>query len=194
MDAVSVPSLGQLLLGGVSEIIGSIELKELFLDAGMDSFPSKEKITDYFQSVYEAIVERYGERGGKGIIFRAGSVFGKKLRQLYGNDLGLNSDEFRFLNSQQKVFFGIIKLAQKLNSELGSEIDVEDSAKFWVVSIAHNESEQFSHHYYQFVTGMICEFLNWAGGGKSYIINDRTFEDDEQNRCLMNIKKKTLDS
>lgn len=189
-----MPSLGTLLLGGIIEIIGADDLTDICKDTGIDFLASQSDFTGLSHKIYGSILERYGERGGKGIVFRSGSVFGKKLRHLCGKEIGLASDEFRLMSVKKKINFGLEKIAEELDRELGIDMEVEESGDFWMVSIAPGVSKPLSGICCQLVIGMIFDYLVWAGGGKVYPIDEMEPSASTRSTCLVRISKHALEA
>ncbi len=189
-----MPSLSQLLLGGINEIIGADDLTEIFKKKGIDYSARQVEFSELSHQIFGAILEKYGRRGGEGIAFRSGSVFGKKLRHMCGKEMGLESDEYRFMSTKNKILFGLEKLGEKLNREMGIEIEVKKSSDFWIVSIAPGGSKNFTGICCQFVIGMIYDYLTWAGSGKVYPIEEMEPFEATRSRCLVRINKQALEA
>lgn len=191
---MSIPSPSQLLLGGISEIIGADDLTAICQEAEVDFSAQPIELEDLTDRIFAAIFAKYGERGGKGIVFRSGSVFGKRLRHIYGKEMGLESEEYRYLSAGKKIYYCLEKLAEKLSRQLRIGIEVEGNSEFWIVSITPGASASLTESRCQLVTGVMYDYLIWAGSGKVYPIEELGPFEKERSRCLVRISKHPLEA
>jgi len=166
-----------ILMEGVQEIIGrSGVFAVLKVTPNDERPPSLEQLyedmpSDGAVSVMSALDDMYGVRGGRGVALRAGRASFKYLLHTFGEKIELTSLSFRLQPTRVRLKSGLSKLSGLLSKEWGAQINMSEDVRYWYWRVhdcpecAQANSDHMMCH---FTTGLLQEYLSWAGGGKYY--------------------------
>ncbi len=146
------------------------------------------------------LTSRYGVEGGRGMALRVGrSVFHRILqraRKSDGEERKLTSIEFRLLPAHARFEQGLQILAGVYRKELGSDALLVANDGGWLLRLDccsdHNSATADGAFCY-LVTGLLQEFMGWAGGGKIYHVQEIECRASGGEKCVFRIDPKPLD-
>jgi predicted hydrocarbon binding protein len=193
----------QILLDGIGEILGQVELRELMVNVGVQMVEMQtggvapdSPVRLEASAVQYGLEEVYGTAGGFGILQRAGRTSFKIILRRFGAELGLANLDFRLLPLGERVEKGLIKLAQVLTQLWNSPVQIERQPEMWLLTIPSSpftlqrKSETAICYY---VVGLVQEYLSWVSGGKYYAVDETSCSAVGQGACILQISKKPLD-
>ena len=196
--------LGEILLLGAEEIIGSSEINAILnlvpMKPGLvkvnHSAPLKQRVNIDIAAVQQAFETFYGPRGGQGIAMRAGRASFKYLLRQYGVQLGMVGLNFRMLPVPTRLKTGLETLAALMGQIGDDQVRVEDHEKGWMwksqscpICWERVSREQACH----FTAGLLQEFSSWASGGQFFGVTETMCRAKGDPVCLIQIEKKPLD-
>jgi predicted hydrocarbon binding protein len=187
---------------GVQEIIGrSGVCAVLRITPNDETSPSLEQLCadmapDGAVSVMSALDDLYGVRGGRGVALRAGRASFKYLLHTFGEKIELTSMNFRLQPTRLRLKAGLNKLSELLSKEWGSQIKLSEDARYWywrVQDCPECKETDSDHVMCHFTTGLLQEYLSWAGGGKFYTVAETECCARGAEACIFRVDPVPLD-
>lgn len=128
-----------------------------------------------FSSIWGALEEMYGPRGGRGLALRAGrATFAEGLRN-FGALAGAGDLAFKVLPLQTKLKVGIPAMARIFSQTSDQHSTVEEKEDHYIYTI-HKCPVCYGRHSDKpccFVaTGLLQEGLKWVSGGHEFRVNE----------------------
>ncbi len=128
-----------------------------------------------FSSIWGALEEMYGPRGGRGLALRAGrATFAEGLRN-FGALAGAGDLAFKVLPLQTKLKVGIPAMARIFSQTSDQHSTVEEKEDHYIYTI-HKCPVCYGRHTEKaccFVaTGLLQEGLKWVSGGHEFRVNE----------------------
>ena len=122
----------------------------------------------------DALKEKYGETGMRGLAMRAGRASFSYFLREYGPETGLSGMAFRLLPARVRLRAGMDKMAQALNQNCTGQVQINEHEGSWVCQfegkdLADAPAALNTAHY--FMAGLLQEYLYWASGGKVYMLS-----------------------
>jgi hypothetical protein len=164
-------TLTEILLEGVRETIGlpveeSLERSDDLLEnySDTDNRPNKELF-----NFLETAPLIFGERGASGIAHRIGEASFRCFLRLQGKYYELTENSFRLMNSQQRIVFGLNKMADFAQQNCGAKIVIIENEKRWFWQVIGNETvNAWNRLFSPYTFGLLREFFAWSSGGRYY--------------------------
>ncbi len=189
-----------IILSGLQEIIGKTALLSIFDLISMD----KRLLTQSDSSIgiaetkrlETALSQKYGQRGGSGIILRAGRSSFKYYLNEYGSDLKFDELEFRLLPQNRRISEGLKRISEKINQDLNVHIGTTENSEAWIWTLrdcpecTHSETQDPNC---QFIDGFLQDYLAWSGNGKLYPVNETECKKNGDAACVFQMGKKPLE-
>lgn len=179
---------------GVEEILGTTETDTLIQKAWMEKEAKKAEylLPGEFQNALEM---KFGVQGGRGLAQRAGRSGFKFFLRKYGRELNLLGLDYRLQPTHARITQGLVTLAAFFGED-GSPPAINEQESTWSWGISGCEfciGREDPGVICSFLTGMMQEFMTWAGGGKVYLIKEIECQAQGKQRCLFRIDKKPID-
>ena len=195
----------RIFLESIQEITGIHGLNSILNYAGLpfliDNLPpdNLERAFDFanFSMINQALLEIYGERGGRGLSLRIGRTTFDDVLKDYGDFAGVGELSFKIMPMQVKIKFGLRAMARvfsEKSDQLSSLIEEDDHYIYKVdrCPICWGRVNQ-DHPVCYYMVGLLQEGLHWVTGGKEFqVIETRCIAMGEQ-ACEFKIQKKHLD-
>jgi len=146
------------------------------------------------KALLKAMQELFGPRSGQGMALCTGRACFKYGLKAYGAELGWFESQFRLRPPVARINAGLHVLARVLRPATVTEIciDADKYHTLWQMAPAvHAAASSVSACH--LVTGVLQEFLYWAGGGKYYPIEEKTCILNGAAACLLTLDKHPLD-
>lgn len=193
------PIFAHVILEGAREILGEEQLNQT-----LDEVLSKEGCCAEGDSLtwlgarnLIAYTEKsYGALGSQGLALRIGRAAFKYGLEAYGDEMGFRTTEFRLLPAPRRLKTGLKEMAQLIAETYRQTVEVVDTDAFWEWrmldgpdSLARTETNTFCY----LISGVIQEFLTWAGGGRYYRVTETECRMAGGAACVFRIEKKPLD-
>ena len=185
----------QILFEGAQEVLGTEGLQELKEQSssgtGADLQPLHEAA-----AFLDSLEENFGRPGGQGLSLRIGrAAFRYGLKHL-GAQAGFQTMEFRLLPPSRRLETGLNVLARLLHEAFGDRIAVTDDGSHWLWHaeggvLCRGDSAGPNSCY--LMTGILQEFMTWAGGGRVYRVVEAECRASGSRACIFRIEKKPLD-
>lgn len=181
---LTIPNrLAWIYLNALEEILGRSGLIAVLNQAGfrtlIDNFPDEDMKPldqpELFSRTGRALEGLYGVRGGRGLALRAGRASFKFYLKSFGQELGLETVDFRLLPVEEKVFSGLQKLAEFFAEHYGQPVSVEQEVEYYIWKTRRcpfcfeREAEAPVCH---FQVGVLQSALYWLSGGKYYTVQE----------------------
>lgn len=177
----------------MNEIIGPQDLSSALEQAGIGRVNPDESVSLLtMDGLHDAITGLFGERAGQGVMLRSGRASFKYFLNEFGQSLGLNTLEYRFLTNQQRLRVGFEKLAQFFsdNCEIKVRIDQDDRCWYWKMMASRAgvgcKSEEI---FCQFSIGFLQDFLTWCGNGHNYRVSEARRPENGDSYYMVRIEK-----
>jgi|YNPBryantNP2012_1023418.scaffolds.fasta_scaffold55462_2 predicted hydrocarbon binding protein len=198
--------LSQVLLAGMQEIIGQsgvmAAMNTVSLMGAKDEartlFELGDDLTfDEIVSLFKALEQLYGLRGGQGVVLRSGKAAFKYLLQRFGMQMRLSELEYRLLPAPQRLKAGMTVLAEMLSFHCNVPIQVTENESTWSWRMDQcpwcldRQSEKSGVCY--FITGLLQEYFSWVSGGRFYEIREVECCAAGGLACVFQIHKQPLD-
>jgi predicted hydrocarbon binding protein len=181
---------------GLEEIIGPEELEKLLSYIPELKNIKGEITSQHVKPVRQKMTEVYGKTGARGIAMCSGRAAFKHLLNLQGNQLGFESNSFRFLPTRLKLRKGLSLLAEWMENTHHDEIQIENSESQWSFKATHcSECAELmsTESICDFTAGLLQEFTAWAGGGKFHRIVETSCRANGDECCTFMIDKNPID-
>ncbi len=159
---------------GLNAILNLANLQHLLDNLPPDNL-NREFDFANFSSIWGALEEMYGPRGGRGLALRAGrATFAEGLRN-FGALAGAGDLAFKVLPLQTKLKVGIPAMARIFSQTSDQHSTVEEKEDHYVYTI-HKCPVCYGRHSEKpccFVaTGLLQEGLKWVSGGHEFRVNE----------------------
>jgi predicted hydrocarbon binding protein len=159
---------------GVNAILNLANLPHLVDNLPQDNL-NREFDFAYFSSIWSALEEMYGPRGGRGLAFRAGrATFAEGLRN-FGALAGAGDLAFKVLPLTTKLRIGLPALARIFSQTSDQHSTVEDKQDYYVYTI-HKCPVCYGRHTEKaccyIATGLLQESLKWVSGGNEFDVKE----------------------
>ena len=191
-------SLRRIITEGFKEIVGGEDLE--FINPGLieENLKSDDAYSllfknDQLRKEHQQFLEKFGNRGSRGIAYRVGGAsFGWFIR-LKGDYYNLTDAEYRLKNYTNRCLFGFNQIAEFIKQNCGMEIKIIDQKDHWLVEISSNEILMNTNKLWgDFLTGLIREYLSWTSGGRFFVMNTLTANQDGSMPYRLSINKQPL--
>jgi hypothetical protein len=165
--------LGEVFLDGVEDVMGLQAMQAVFDQAGLPHVPAPLFYRNDLGRVLSAVVKVYGLQAGYGLALCTGRACFKYGIMAFGAELGLDELKFRLKPPAVRINDGLDLLARIFHQSYGTVIRIDQDLHryYWVMErgvVFSGESVCLTIGH--LVTGVLQEFLYWAGGGKNYVI------------------------
>jgi predicted hydrocarbon binding protein len=159
---------------GVNAILNLANLPHLVDNPPSDNL-NREFEFAYFSSIWGALEEMYGPRGGRGLALRAGrATFAEGLRN-FGALAGAGDLVFKVLPLSTKLKIGLPALARIFSQTSDQLSTVEEKEDHYVYTI-HKCPVCYGRHTDKsccyIATGLLKESLKWVSGGNEFDVNE----------------------
>ncbi|MAT41596.1 MAG: 4-vinyl reductase [Anaerolineaceae bacterium] len=159
---------------GLNAILNLANLQHLLDNLPPDNL-NREFDFANFSSIWGALEEMYGPRGGRGLALRAGrATFAEGLRN-FGALAGAGDLAFKVLPLQTKLKVGIPAMARIFSQTSDQHSTVEEKEDHYIYTI-HKCPVCYGRHTEKaccFVaTGLLQEGLKWVSGGHEFRVNE----------------------
>jgi hypothetical protein len=159
---------------GLNAILNLANLQHLLDNLPPDNL-NREFDFANFSSIWGALEEMYGPRGGRGLALRAGrATFAEGLRN-FGALAGAGDLAFKVLPLQTKLKVGIPAMARIFSQTSDQHSTVEEKDDHYIYTI-HKCPVCYGRHTEKaccFVaTGLLQEGLKWVSGGHEFRVNE----------------------
>lgn len=195
---------GWIYLTALEEILGESGLTAMLNQANhstlIDNFPANDmeilENPELFSRTGKALEGLYGVRGGRGLALRAGRASFKYYLQHFGEEMGLETVDFRLLPVEQKVFGGLERLAAFMSGHFGQPVQVEKEPLYYVWQTTHcpycwgREADAPVCH---FQVGLLQSALYWLSGGKYYTVQEIACAAQGEAHDIIRIERNPLD-
>lgn len=181
---------------GLNAILNLANLSHL-----IDRYPPKNLAKEFdfaaVSAINQAVVEMYGERGGRGLALRAGkATFDEELRN-FGALAGTNAREFKSLPYQAKLQVGLPAVAKIFSSVSDQICTVEEQDEGFVYTIRrcpvcwgrHSQDHPVCYS----VVGLLEETVKWISGGLEFRIQETDCFAMGSDVCRFLIQKTPVD-
>jgi predicted hydrocarbon binding protein len=142
----------------------------------IDQYPPKNLAKEFdfadVAAINQAVVEMYGDRGGRGLALRAGrATFDEDLRS-FGALAGTTAREFQQLPLQVRLRLGLQALAKIFSSVSDQICTVEEREEAYTYTIQRCPAcwgrHAADHPICYSVVGLLEESLKWISGGHEF--------------------------
>jgi len=146
-----------------------------------------------FSMINQALVEIYGERGGRGLSLRVGRTTFDDVLKDFGAFAGVGEMNFRILPMQNKIKFGLNAMARVFSEKSDQVHSVEETDDHFLYIIERcpicwgRTSENHAICYY--MVGLLKEGLHWVSGGKEFNITETKCKSLGDEVCEFEIQK-----
>jgi len=174
----------RIFLESMQEITGKHGLNSILNYAGLSAlisaFPpdNLEKEFDFskFSMINRALIEIYGERGGRGIALRIGRTTFDDVLKDYGDLAGVSDKAFKMMPINSKIKFGLEGMARifsEKSDQLSSVIEGEDHIIYKVerCPVCWGRTNE-DHPVCYYMVGLLQEGLHWVSGGKEFHVEE----------------------
>jgi len=195
----------RIYLESIQEITGKHGLNSILNYAGLtslvDNLPpdNLERAFDfaYFSSVNQALVEIYGDRGGKGISLRIGRTTFDDVLKNYGTLAGVGDKSFKVLPLQEKIKFGLEAMAAVFTEKSDQISSLHDQGDHFIYRVERcpicwGRTEQ-DYPVCFYMVGLLQEGLHWVSGGKEFPVEEISCIAMGEPACEFQIPKKHLE-
>ncbi len=188
-------TMTEILLEGVRETIeipeeGSLERSDDLFDKNSDSDTRTENELFNF---LKTVSLTFGERGASGIVHRIGEASFRCFLRMQGKYFELTENSFRLMNSQQRIVFGLKKIAEFAQQNCGAKILIIENEKRWLWQVIENETvNAWNHLFSPYTFGLLREFFAWSSGGRYYPMQEIPVPPDSEILFQLEINKQPL--
>ncbi len=179
---------------GLNAILNLANLQHLLDNLPPDNL-NREFDFANFSSIWGALEEMYGPRGGRGLALRAGrATFAEGLRN-FGALAGAGDLAFKVLPLQTKLKVGIPAMARIFSQTSDQHSTVEEKDDHYIYTI-HKCPVCYGRHADKaccFVaTGLLQEGLKWVSGGHEFRVNESKCIAAGEETCEFIIQKEPI--
>lgn len=179
---------------GLNAILNLANLQHLLDNLPPDNL-NREFDFANFSSIWGALEEMYGPRGGRGLALRAGrATFAEGLRN-FGALAGAGDLAFKVLPLQTKLKVGIPAMARIFSQTSDQHSTVEEKEDHYIYTI-HKCPVCYGRHADKaccFVaTGLLQEGLKWVSGGHEFRVNESKCIAVGEETCEFIIQKEPI--
>ena len=138
----------------------------------------------------------YGPTSATGIAICAGRAAFRHLLRQQESELGFNQDSYRFSPRGMKLEKGLRLLAKWMAANFNQQVDLTNEKDHWLVNISDggkNDNVQTAGNLCDFTTGMLQEFMSWAGSGKFFLIKEVACRANGEKACCFRIGKTPIE-
>lgn len=134
----------------------------------------------------------YCEKIIAGVAFRAGKIFFEDLIRKRGRRMGLLRLEYRTLPTSQRIYNGLLILANNIGDLLSIDIETSKSEESWcwhtLIPCGDTSRTQFYPPCF-FLAGLVKAYISWATGEKTHIIANSTTALNSNLSCKIEVMK-----
>ncbi len=180
------PALADLVVEGLTEILGEEGLESLLASLPADQAPF------HIGHLNQRLVERYGVQSAAGILVRAGRVAFVRMLLKFAADVGFEDQQFRLLAPRRKMLIALQRLADWLRLQGGGEFEVGSAGDYWqwlARADIEGQNDVGLGMACPFLVGMLQELTYWASSGRVHPIHERPHPQG----CLLEVEQKPLD-
>jgi predicted hydrocarbon binding protein len=172
------------MLEALEDVVGKNGLNAVLNMANLsnliDHYPPKNMAKEFdfadVSAINQAVVEMYGERGGRGLALRAGrATFDEELRS-FGALAGTSANEFKQLPLQSRLKVGLTALAKIFSSVSDQICAVEEREEDFIYSIRRCPAcwgrQAQAHPVCYSIVGLLEESTRWLSGGQNFQIQE----------------------
>lgn len=184
-----------ILLAGVRETIGLPEKESLEKSASvLENFSNTDThIQKDLFNFLEKAPSLFGERGASGIAHRIGEASFRSFLRMQGKYYALTENSYRLMNSQQRIVFGLKKLAEFAQQNCGAKIVINENEKQWLWQVIENEAvHAWNLLYSPYTFGLLREFFIWTSGGRYYPMQETSLSPNSGILFQLEINKQPL--
>ncbi len=179
---------------GMSAILNLANLQHL-----IDNYPpdNLEKQFDFadFSSIFGALEEMYGPRGGRGLALRAGRATFDNALKHFGALAGVGDMAFKVLPLSAKMRIGLNAMAKIFSTTSDQLSTVEEKDDHYIYTI-HRCPVCWGRHTDKpacfIATGLLIEGLKWVSGGNEFRVTQVTAKSCGDERCDFLIPKEPI--
>ncbi|NPV84991.1 MAG: hypothetical protein HPY45_03135 [Anaerolineae bacterium] len=134
----------------------------------------------------------YSEQVVAGIAFRAGKIFFEDLIRKKGKQMGLLRLEYRTLPTSQRIYNGLLILANNIGNLLSIDIETSKNEEGWYWHTLLPRDDTSRTQFYPpcfFLAGLIKAYISWATGEKTHIITNSTTIMNTSLSCKIEVMK-----
>jgi len=175
----------ELFFQGVEDVLGTQAL------AGLMRAPGEQGTA----SLLLSLPQQYGERTAQGIAVRAGRAALRHLLRRRADALGLGAMEFWLLPPRRRLSQGLRALMDGWENAPAHWLALGEDEHTWQVQIRGGlfASADPAHLGCWFLSGLLQEFLSWAGGARVYPLRALTCTSSPEGACQMVLAREPLD-
>lgn len=180
------PALNELLLEGLTEILGETRFENLIASLPVEQAPFG------LENLEDALVAAYGRQSATGILVRAGRAAFSRILTQFSAELGFEDLDFRLLAPRRKMYTALTKLAEWLSRQRAGEFEVQVEQACWQWRQRTGFEVQGgpkADWVCPFLLGMLQELTYWVSSGRIHLIHEKP----NPNGCLVEIEQKPLD-
>jgi hypothetical protein len=159
---------------GINAILNLANLPEL-----IDNYPqpnlNREFDFAWFSSIWGALEEMYGPRGGRGLALRAGRATFAEGLNLFGALAGAGDLAFKVLPLATKVKIGLPAMARiftQTSDQLSTVEEMDDHYLYTIHKCPVCYGRKIDKPGCHIATGLIQEGLKWVSGGYEFRVNE----------------------
>lgn len=186
---------------GARELIGQAGLSAVVGDCVCFSTdpldPEKQRMSfDQLAASMDALDATFGKNGGLGLVLRAGRASFSYFLREFGAETRLNEVEFRLLPTRVRLRTGMERLAGVISGACSLRVGVMENDGQWVCHVSGldaNAARRTGCVICHFIAGLLQEYLYWASGGKTYMINRFECAQENQAACAILINQQPLE-
>ncbi len=171
-------------LVSLQEILGKDELTAVIdlahLSHLLDNFPPDNLAKEFnflnVSAINQALEEKYGWRGGRGLSLRVGrEIFASGIKH-YGALAGVNDQAFRELPLQARLEVGLLAMARIFSQLSDQQIRLEEHQDAYVYTIEGCPDclgrKDLDKPVCFMEVGLLQEGLKWISGGEEFRVNE----------------------
>ena len=158
---------------GLNAILNYARLGELIANMPPDNL-QREFDFAWFSMINQALLDIYGDRGGRGLSLRIGRTTFDDVLKDYGNLAGVGDVAFKILPMEEKMKFGLSAMARifsEKSDQLSCLLDEDNQFVYRVkrcpVCWGRSNNDRPVCYY---MVGLLKEGLNWVSGGKEFSV------------------------
>jgi len=172
-----------MLFLAIQDILGEQDMGNIF-----PRKPLSSRLDDFFLPLEKL----YCEQIVAGILFRAGKIFFENLIRKRGKQMGFLRLEYRALPTNQRIYEGLLILANQIGNMLGIDIETGESDEGWFWHSLMPRADTPQTQFYPpcfFLKGLIKAYVSWATGEKTYIITNSATTLNSSLSCKIEVMK-----
>lgn len=188
-------TMTEILIEGVRETIGILKEES---SNGSDDLSNNYSDSDTHNrkelfNFFETAPQIFGERGASGIAHRIGEVSFRYFLRMQGKYYELTENSYRLMNSQQRIVFGLTKIADFAQQNCGAKIVIKENEKRWLWQVIENETvNAWNRLFSPYTFGLLREFFAWSSGGRYYPMEEISIPPDSDILFQLEINKQPL--